>query len=67
MKTRAIYIPDIRFDNMLIFELQGSEFICVTDEEIRYDIQDVIADDDWIIFSIDEDLDSEEYVCNIRK
>ncbi len=67
MKTRAIFIPDIRFDTMLIFELRGDKFVCITDNEIRYDLDIVIADNDWIIFSIDEDDDGENYVCNVRK
>lgn len=67
MKTRAIYTPDIRFDKVLVFELQGNKFICVTDEEIQYDIEDVIADNDWMIFSIDKDDEDEYYVYNIKK
>ena len=67
MKTRAIYIPDIRFDAMLIFELRGDKFICITDREIQYDLDTIIADNDWIIFSVDRDEEDEEYVYNVRK
>ncbi len=67
MKTRAIYTPDMRFDKVLVFELQNNKFICITDEEIRYDIEDVIADSDWMIFSISEDDEGEYYVYNVRK
>lgn len=67
VRTRAIYIPDIRFNTMLIFELRGSKFICITDNEIQYDLDIVIADNDWIIFSIDKNDENEDYVYNVRK
>lgn len=63
MKTRAIYIPDIRFNQMPIFELKGDKFICISDNEVQYDIDDVISDDNFIIVGIDED---EGVVCNVR-
>ena len=67
MKTRAIYIPDVRFDTMLVFELIGDKFICITDSDIQYNLEDVIADNDWIIFSIDEDDEGEDCVYSVRK
>ncbi len=63
MKVRAIYIPDIRFNQIPILELKGDKFICISDNEVQYDIGDVISDDNFIIVGIDED---EGVVCNVR-
>jgi hypothetical protein len=50
---------------VLVFELQGSEFVCLANPEVRYDVHTVLADKDWIIFSIDQDEDGVEYVANV--
>lgn len=55
MKTRAIYIPDLRYDKVPIFELNGDKFICIDDTELYYPVDVVISDKDWIIVSIDTD------------
>lgn len=65
MRTRAIYVGDVRRDAVLVFELQGSEFVCLANPEVRYDVHTVLADKDWIIFSIDQDEDGVEYVANV--
>lgn len=64
IKTRAIYLPDIKCqENMPIFELKGNQFICITDKEWSYDLECIIYDDDWMIISIDTD---EDVIANIR-
>lgn len=63
MKIRAIYLNDIMItDSVPVFELHDNKFINVSAPEVRYDVEDVIADDDFMIISI---LDDEIY--NIRK
>lgn len=63
LKTRAIYLPDIRCDEIPIFELRGSQFVCTTDEELRYDFDIVLYDKNFIVVSIDTD---ENEIVNIR-
>lgn len=62
MKTRAIYMPDIRYTEVKIFELQNDKFICIDIPEINYPIYVVISDNDWMIVSIDTDEDKIETI-----
>ena len=55
MITRAIYLPDVRYKTMLIFELKNDRFICVTDSAFFYSIDTVLSDSDWMIISINDD------------
>jgi hypothetical protein len=56
MRTRAIYIPDARYDTCNVFELQGDKFVCINDNGIQYDVEDVLCDKDWLIISVDGTL-----------
>ena len=55
MKTRAIYIPDMRYDECKVFELRGDKFICITDNRLSYNINVILSDDSWIVASIIDD------------
>jgi hypothetical protein len=55
MITRAIYLPDIRYNTMLIFELKEDKFICVTDSGFFYPVETVLSDSDWMVVSINDD------------
>lgn len=61
MVTRAIYLPDARDHTMYVFELIDGTFVCIADNEIRYDINTVMSDNDWLVLSIDDDE-----IVNIR-
>lgn len=61
MRTRAIFLPDARDHTMLVFELKDRYFVCVTDDEIRYEVDVVMSDSDWVILSIDDDV-----ITNVR-
>ncbi len=61
MVTRAIYLPDARDHMMYVFELIDGTFVCIADNEIRYDVDTVMSDGDWVILSI---IDDE--VVNVR-
>ena len=56
MITRAIYVPDIIHGVCNIFELKKNKFICIDDAELQYDISLVLADDDWLVISIMDDM-----------
>lgn len=64
LKTRAIYLPDIKCEEVPIFELRESYFVNINDTEMRYESEIVLCDDDWIIVSIDED--EENKIANVR-
>lgn len=51
---RAIYIQDIRFPDTPVFELdkEAKVFMMMGDPLFQYDMEEVLKDDDWIIFSI---------------
>lgn len=66
MKVRAIYLGDARYDTMPVFELRGNKFVCLTDNELQYDIDLVLADKMWIILDLDEAEDGEYYVDSYR-
>jgi hypothetical protein len=55
VKTRAIYIPDIRYDECKVFELKGDRFICITNSRLSYNIDVVLSDNSWIVASIIDD------------
>lgn len=63
MITRAIYLPDARFNSMMIFELNDGKFTCVTDKAYQYNADVVFSDPDWLILSMD---DNKEKIENIR-
>lgn len=54
MKIRAIYLPDIAFNDTknIIFEFNKdtNSFILIGDESYRYDIECIIEDSNWILF-----------------
>jgi hypothetical protein len=54
---RAIYIWDVRFPDVPVFELDAEtqKFEMVGDPEFSYDIRTVVADDNWIIFSVSDE------------
>ena len=56
MKVRAFYKGDLRYDKFLIFEKHGDRFICITEPDIAYDDTIVLMDDDWIVFTIEDDI-----------
>jgi len=56
MIVRAIYIGDLRYDKSLIFEKHEDKFICITEPDITYDDTIVLMDDDWIVFTIEDDI-----------
>jgi len=66
MKTRAIYLGDARYDTIPVFELRGNKFVCLTDAELQYDMHIVLADESWIILTLDEAEDGEDYVYSFR-
>lgn len=49
---RAIYIQDIRFPDAPVFELdkEAKVFTMIGDPLFQYGIEEVLKDDDWIIF-----------------
>lgn len=57
MEKRAIYIPDIRFEEMNVFKLNEKlqVFEMINDKEITYDKDVVLSDDDFLLFTIDQD------------
>lgn len=57
-KIRAIYIGDVRFNECPVFELNDETgwFIMLKDNEIRYEKDCVYEDDDFLVFSVDNDL-----------
>lgn len=63
MKIRAIYIPDLRYDKIPIFELNKDKFINIKDAHLSYPVDIVLSDKDWLIVSVDTDEDKIE---NIR-
>ena len=54
MKIRAIYLPDIAFNDTknIIFEFNKdtNSFILIGDESYRYDKECIIEDSNWILF-----------------
>lgn len=57
-KIRAIYIGDVRFDVCPVFELneENGYFEIINDKEFRYDKNSVYEDNDFLIFSIEDDV-----------
>ena len=55
--VRAIYIWDIRFPDAPVFELneETKAFEMVGDPSFQYDMEAVLSDDDWILFSVVDD------------
>jgi len=56
MDLRAIYLPDLAFDpkeGSFIFEydINTNTFKMVTDEEIQYDLECVIEDENFMVFT----------------
>ena len=56
MKIRAIYKGDLRYDKSLIFEKRGRQFVCITEPDFTYDDTIVFTDDNWIVFTIEDDI-----------
>lgn len=61
-KVRAIYIGDVRFDAVMLFEYNKVDdmFIMldlddVDNSEFRYPSDAILEDDDWLLFQIEED------------
>lgn len=57
MEKRAIYIPDIRFEKMNVFKLNEKlqVFEMINDKEIIYEKEVVLNDDNFLLFTIDQD------------
>lgn len=54
IKTRAIYIGDVRFNNCPVFELkENGYFEMIEDVMFKYEKEIVEKDDDWILFEVD--------------
>ncbi|MGL4453714.1 MAG: hypothetical protein ACRCX8_06740 [Sarcina sp.] len=50
-RIRAIYIPDINYKEIPIFELkEDGYFRMINDEEMAYEKGIVFNDEDWVIF-----------------
>lgn len=56
-KIRAIYIGDVRFDQCPVFELnmEMNYFEMLIDKEFRYEKECVEEDDDFLIFTVEND------------
>lgn len=56
-KIRAIYIGDVRFDQCPVFELnmETNYFEMLIDKEFRYEKECVEEDDDFLIFTVEND------------
>lgn len=54
---RAIYVQDVLFDKASLFEYDPStkEFYCCEEETLRYSIDDIRKDSDWLLFIVEED------------
>ena len=54
---RAIYIWDVRFPDAPVFELneETKAFEMVGDPSFHYDMEEVLSNDDWILFSVVDD------------
>ncbi|MCT4596523.1 MAG: hypothetical protein N4A50_01415 [Vallitalea sp.] len=59
VKTRAIYIGDVRFNECNVFELntETNYFEMLNDREFRYEKEVVEEDDDWLLFEVITDKD----------
>lgn len=66
MKTRAIYLPDLRYNKIQIFELKGTNFIGVDDPSFVYPVDTVISDKDWLIVSINTDNENDLKIETVR-
>ncbi|HEY4544492.1 MAG TPA: GNAT family N-acetyltransferase, partial [Tissierellaceae bacterium] len=57
MEKRAIYIPDIRFEEMNVFKLNEKlqVFEMINDKEITYEKEVVLNDDNFLLLTIDQD------------
>ncbi|PAB57377.1 hypothetical protein [Anaeromicrobium sediminis] len=56
-KIRAIYIGDVRFEECPVFELDEEigYFVMLKDKDFRYEKDCVYEDDDFLIFTIEND------------
>lgn len=56
-KLRAMYTGDVRFNECPVFELNEDNgyFEMISDHEFRYEKSTVFEDNDFIIFSIEDD------------
>ena len=65
IRTRATYLPDIIRGEMVVLEYNEIEnmFISVDDNELRYNPEIILYDNDWIVVSIDDD---EGVIKNVR-
>ena len=55
MRTiRALYIGDMRYSESPVFELNKEDgvFEMVIDKDCRYSVEDILGDDDWLVFEI---------------
>lgn len=64
MKTiKAIYLPDLAFDSnkSCIFEYKKGQdfFFMATDNEIIYDIEPLVEDENWYIFETELKIDED--------
>lgn len=57
-KIRAIFIGDVRYDQCPVFELNNETnyFEMLIDKEMKYEIEVVEEDDDFLIFEIEKDI-----------
>ncbi|MCX7923117.1 MAG: hypothetical protein N3B21_14065 [Clostridia bacterium] len=57
-KIRAIYIGDVRYNECPVFELNSDTgwFEMLKDKEFRYEKDCVYEDNDFIIFSVENDI-----------
>ena len=62
VKFRAIYIGDIRFNEVTPFEYNKSTnaFEMIDDSETSYSSEIVLQDDDWLLFTVTACDDEEE-------
>lgn len=51
---RALYIGDVRYSESPVFEFNKEEgvFEMLGDKEFRYPVEDILEDDDWMVFEI---------------
>lgn len=68
---KAIYLPDLAFNSKesCIYEYEKGQdfFYMATDNEIIYDIEPLVEDEDWYIFETDLKIDEKNREYGIVK